>query len=92
MDNETGESKWKALVSVLPYFMFPFEHLAQIMYGQGFMINDHAACLLLIDSHRLLALCPFMAPVAAMMYQESEGICGSLTTTLNVVHSVGHCT
>ena len=56
------------------FFMFPFEHLAQIMYGQGFMIYDHAACLLLIDSHRLLALCPSMAPVAALMFQESAGI------------------
>ena len=74
MDNETGESKWKALVSVLPYFMFPFEHLAQMMYGQDFMINDHAARLLLKDSHRLLALCPFMAPVAAMMFH-SVGHC-----------------
>ena len=92
MGYETGESNWKALVSVLLYSMIPFEHLAQMMYGQGFTINCHAARLLLKDSDRLLALCPFMAPVAAMMYQESEGICGSLTTTLNVVHSVGHCT
>ena len=74
MGYETGESNWKALVSVLLYLMIPFEHLAQMMYGQGFMINDHAARLLLKDSHRLLALCPFMAPVTAMMFQESAGI------------------
>ena len=76
MGYKTGESNWKALVSVLLYLMFPFEHLAQMMYVQEFMINDHAARLLLKDSHRLLALCLFMAPVAAMVFknlQEFEG-------------------